>query len=149
MEVIRVCVELKVNVSGNYSNGKSPPSPVCVEVLNGINAHEILKMASTQDPCYNFTAVKTMWGHSVYSICGIDRRPADKIYWMIEIDGKSASVGIDSLRPGDGSTLVFVYKQLFWRQMKASSFTLVVRLTFVGQISAFSRLYLHRTTRHS
>ncbi|KAJ7347660.1 hypothetical protein OS493_039703, partial [Desmophyllum pertusum] len=58
-KVIRVCVELKFNVSGNYSNGRSPPSPVCVEVLNGTNAHEILKMAATQDPCYNFTAVKT------------------------------------------------------------------------------------------
>ncbi|XP_020616706.1 gastric intrinsic factor-like [Orbicella faveolata] len=112
---IRVCVELKFNAT-KYTDGKSPPSPACVEVRNGTNAHKILKLAATQDPCFNFTAKMTMWGHSVQSICGIHRRPAEKVYWMIYIDGKSASTGIDYLIPGDGSTLVFVYKQLFWRK---------------------------------
>ncbi|XP_078358162.1 transcobalamin-1-like [Oculina patagonica] len=112
---IRVCVELVFNAT-KYTSGRSPPLPACVKVRNGTNAHDILKMAATQDSCFNFTAVMTMWGHSVYSICGLDRRPADKVYWMIYIDGKSARTGIDYLRPGDGSTLVFVYKQLFWRK---------------------------------
>ncbi|KAL9983027.1 hypothetical protein ACROYT_G005151 [Oculina patagonica] len=112
---IRVCVELEFNAT-KYTGGRSPPSPACVQVRNGTNAHEILKMAATQDSCFNFTAVMTMWGHSVYSICGLDRRPADKVYWMIYIDSKSAPTGIDDLRPGGGSTLVFVYKQLFWRK---------------------------------
>lgn len=114
---IRVCVELKFNAT-KYTDGKSPPSPACVEVRNGTNAHEILKLAATQDPCFNFTVKMTMWGNSVRSICGVHRRPADKVYWMIKIDGKSAKTGIDYLIPGDGSTLVFVYKQLFWRKWK-------------------------------
>ena len=112
---IHVCVELHFNAT-KYTDGRSSPSRACVEVRNGTNAHEILKIAATQDSCFNFTAVMTMWGHSVRSICGISRRPADKVYWMIRIDGKSARTGIDYLKPGDGSTLVFVYKQLFWRK---------------------------------
>lgn len=119
---IRVCVELKFNAT-KYTDGKSPPSPACVEVRNGTNAHEILKLAATQDPCFNFTVKMTMWGNSVRSICGVHRRPADKVYWMIKIDGKSAKTGIDYLIPGDGSTLVFVYKQLFWRKWKRKPFT--------------------------
>ena len=110
---IRVCVELRFNAT-KYTDGKSVPSPVCVEVRNGTNAHKILKLAAAQNPCFNFTAKMTMWGHSVHSICGIQRRPADKVYWISYIDGKSAS--IDYPIPSDGSTLVFVYKQLFWRK---------------------------------
>ena len=110
---IRVCVQLEFNAT-EYTNGKTPPSPVCVKVLNGTNAHEILKLAAKQDSCYDFTAVMTMWGHRIYSICGIHRRPSDKVYWAIEVDGRSARTLMDYLRPGDGSTLVFVYKQYFW-----------------------------------
>ena len=112
---IRICVQLEFNAT-EYADGKTPPSPVCVEVRNGTNAHEILKLAAKQDSCYNFTAVMTMWGHSVHSICGVYRRPADKVYWSIKIDGKSAKTGIDYLKPGDGSTLKFVYKQYSWRK---------------------------------
>jgi len=115
-KMIRVCVTLKFNESHKYSNGRIIPPPVCVEVLNGTNAYEILKIAATRDGCYSFDAKKTMWGHSIYAICGIYRKPKEKFYWMIYINGQSAKVGIDSLRPANGSTLLFEFKQLSWRK---------------------------------
>ncbi|KAL9981611.1 hypothetical protein ACROYT_G010337 [Oculina patagonica] len=111
--MINVCVELQFNVS-KYSDGKTPPPPVCVTVFNGTNAHDILKEAAKNHSCYNFTTLDTPYGRSIESICGIYRRPADKFYWMIYIDGKSAPVGIDDLRPGHGSKLSFQYKKLNW-----------------------------------
>ena len=111
--MINVCVELQFEVN-KYSKGKSPPPRVCVKVLNGTNAHDILKVAVNEHPCYNFTAVNTSWGHMITSICEIEQRHSDKFYWTIKIDGKSAATGIDDLIPSDGSNLLFEYKKLNW-----------------------------------
>lgn len=111
--MIEVCVELQFDVS-EHSDGKSPPPEACVTVVNGTNAHDILIEASNQHSCYNFTTVDTSYGHAIESICDIHKRPSDKFYWLIYIDGKSASVGIDDLRPGHGSKLSFHYKKVNW-----------------------------------
>ena len=84
-------------------------------VANGTNAHNILKEAAKKHPCYAFTTQTSTYGHSVTSICGVQRRPVDKFYWMIYIDEETAPVGVDDLTPGHGSTLSFRYKQLHWR----------------------------------
>ena len=111
--MINVCIELQFEVN-KHSTGKSPPPRTCVEVLNGTNAHDILKVAASNHPCYNFTVLHTSFGRMIKSVCDIAQRPADKFYWTINIDGKSATVGIDDLKPGDGSILGFEYKQLNW-----------------------------------
>lgn len=113
LQIVEVCVELEFNVT-KYSNGQSPPPRVCVTVVNGTNAHDILKEAANQHSCYNLTTVNTSYGRMIESICGIHNRPADKYHWLIYIDGKSAPVGIDDLRPGHGSTLSFRYKKVNW-----------------------------------
>ncbi|CAH3111192.1 unnamed protein product [Porites lobata] len=115
-EMINVCVELQFEAN-KYSKGKSPPPRVCVKVLNGTNAHDILKVAVNEHPCYNFTAVNTSWGHMITSICEIEQRHSDKFYWMVKIDGKSAATGIDDLIPSDGSNLLFEYKKLNWGKL--------------------------------
>lgn len=114
--MIRVRVKLDFNEIHKYSNGRSVPAPVCVKVLNGTNAHDILKLATKQNSCFSVHAVKTMWGHSVHDICGIERKPKDKFYWTIYINGKSAKTGIDYLKPSNGSTVLFAFKQLNWRK---------------------------------
>lgn len=111
--MINVCVELQFEGS-KYSNGANPPPRACVQVLNGTNAHDILKVAADVHPCYNFTVLHTSYGRMIKSICDVDQRPADRFYWLIHIDGKSAPVGIDDLRPADGSTLSFQHKQMNW-----------------------------------
>ncbi|KAM7436534.1 hypothetical protein ABFA07_013693 [Porites harrisoni] len=112
-KMINVCVELQFEVN-KYSKGKTPPPRACVNVLKGTNAHDILTMALKEHPCYKFTVKMTSWGRSIMSICDITRRPVDKYYWMIKINGKSATTGIDNLRPSDGSHLLFEYKKLYW-----------------------------------
>lgn len=111
--MVNVCVELQFEVN-KYSKGKTPPPRACVNVLKGTNAHDILTMAVKEHPCYKFTVKMTSWGRSIISICDITRRPVDKYYWMIKINGKSATTGIDNLRPTDGSHLLFEYKKLYW-----------------------------------
>lgn len=112
---ITVCVELKFVNINKYTKGKTAPTTECVTVANGTNAYDILKEAAKKNACYAFTTQKTSYGNSVTSICGVQRRPVDKFYWMIYVDEKSATAGVDDLRPGDGSTLSFRYKQLHWR----------------------------------
>jgi len=80
-------VALKFNETHKYSNGRIIPPPVCVEVLNGTNAHEILKMAAARDGCYSLNTEESMWGHFITAICGIDQKPKEKFYWMIYING--------------------------------------------------------------
>ena len=113
-QLINVCVELQFEENKKYSKDASLPPRACVEVLNGTNAHDILEAAANHHPCYNFTALNTAYGRMITSICDIEQRPADKYYWVIYVDGKSAPVGIDDLRPADGSILRFQYKQLNW-----------------------------------
>jgi len=113
-KMINVCVELQFEENKKYSKDASLPPRACVEVLNGTNAHDILEAAANHHPCYNFTALNTAYGRMITSICDIEQRPADKYYWVIYVDGKSAPVGIDDLRPADGSILRFQYKQLKW-----------------------------------
>ena len=115
LQMIEVCVELKFDAN-NHTVGKTPPPPVCVTVLNGTNAHDILKLAANQHPCYHFTAVLGSYGHSVLSICDIHRVPVEKFYWMIYIDGHSAPVGIDDLKPQNGDILSFKFEKLHWRK---------------------------------
>lgn len=93
---------------------KGLPPPAYVEVENGTNAHDILKEAANQHDCYNFTAISTAFGHMIKSICGVASNSVEKLYWMIYIDGKSATVGIDDLRPKHGSILRFQYEKVNW-----------------------------------
>jgi len=108
--MIEVCVELQFNVS-YHSNGESPPSEACVTVVNGTNAHDILAEASNQHPCYNFTTKDTSYGRMIESICNIQGNvtPEEMFYWSIYINGQLAQVGIDDLKPGQGSKLDFEY----------------------------------------
>lgn len=110
---IEVCVELQFNAS-YHSNGESPPPEACVTVLNGTNAHDILVEASNQHPCYNLTTKDTSYGRMIESICDIHSNNTLYLYWLIYIDGKSATVGIDDLKPGQGSKLSFQYQKLNW-----------------------------------
>ncbi|PFX24721.1 gastric intrinsic factor-like [Stylophora pistillata] len=112
---ITVCVELRFVDTNKDTEGKTPPPTKCVTVANGTNAHNILKEAAKKHPCYAFTTQTSTYGHSVTSICGVQRRPVDKFYWMIYIDEETAPVGVDELKPAHGSTLSFRYKQLHWR----------------------------------
>lgn len=111
--MIEVCVELKFSAS-NHPNGSSPPTEVTVEVVNGTNAHDMLVEASIQHSCYNLTTKDTSYGRMIESICDIHTRPNDMFYWLIYIDEKSAPVGIDDLKPGQGSKLSFRYQKLNW-----------------------------------
>lgn len=117
-QTVTICVELlfEVNTLPNVvqESGPSTPPRACVEVVNGTNAHDILKEAANQHPCYNFTVNLTSYGRMIKSICNVEQKPAEKFYWMIYINGKPATVGIDDLQPNDGSTLGFHYKQLNW-----------------------------------
>ena len=108
--MIEVCVELQFNVS-NHSGGESPPPQVNVTVVNGTNAHDILVEASNQHPCYKLTTEDTSYGRMIESICDIRKRPNDMFYWLVYIDGKTATVGIDDLKPGQGSKLSFRYQK--------------------------------------
>ena len=70
--------------------------------------------ASNQHPCYNFTTKDTSYGRMIESICDIHSSGTLYLYWLIYIDGQSAPVGIDDLKPGQGSKLSFQYHKLNW-----------------------------------
>ena len=119
--MITVCVELDIEGKKKSSKEanlnivpKKIPPRMCVEVVNGTNAHDILKVAADRHPCYNFTVLHTSYGRMIKSICGTEQKPAEKLYWMIHINEKTAPVGIDDLRPQHGSTLRFHYKKMNW-----------------------------------
>jgi hypothetical protein len=110
---IKVCVRLEfLTTSSDGTTGTAPPS-VSVTVLNGTNAHDILVLASKQHACYRFTTTMTAWGRSITSICGVAKDPANKKYWTIYSDpNTSATSGIDTFLPKDGSCVIFKYKKL-------------------------------------
>lgn len=125
--MIRVQVELLFNHSdfsekSNRSENTFPaevsskglPPSAYVEVENGTNAHDILKEAANQHECYNFTAIFTPFGNMIKSICGVASNSRENLYWIVYIDGKSAQVGIDDLRPKHGSILRFQYEKVNW-----------------------------------
>jgi hypothetical protein len=110
---IQVCVRLEfLTTSINGTLAKAPP-PVHVTVNNGTNAHDILRIAAKKNPCYGITTRKGAYGHSITSICGVYRDPANNKYWMIYSGpNTSAGTGIDTFRPRNGTCAIFKFKKL-------------------------------------
>ena len=100
---------------------KAPAGPEYFVLKNGSSAHDLLKVARHKDPCFEFTAQKSSWGHWLEVLCGVKSKPKLKQYWSIRIaedavtSGKSAKTGIDGLKPTDGSCVIFLFKQYYWK----------------------------------
>ena len=107
-QIITVSVQLEFNVT-NIT--RTEPAPVTVSVTQGTTAFTILELASQQNTCYNATYQQFSFGRSIVSICGVASDSSKSRFWLIYINGVSAQVGIDGLKPNDGDIITFVYKQ--------------------------------------
>ena len=110
-QIITVRVQLEFNVP----NLTRTEPAVTVNVTNGTTAFTVLQLASQQNPCYNATFQQFSFGRSIVSICGVARDTANSYFWLIYINGVSAQVGIDGLKPNDGDIITFVYKELSFK----------------------------------
>lgn len=113
---IEVCTRVEFLTSPANVSAPTNPSPVHLTVANGTNAYNILKLAATKNPCYNFTAKLSAFGHFITSICGVFQEPANKKYWMIYSDNNTLTpTGVDNYRPKDGTCVIFKFQKLNFR----------------------------------
>lgn len=88
------------------------------------SVHHVLKVAATMHPCYNFVAKKYAYGHSLRSICGVERDRTRKKYWSSYFRPMNATwtdqdvkgtTGMDRLRLKDGWCIIYKYRQFYFR----------------------------------
>jgi hypothetical protein len=106
--IFQISVSVKLTFT-NYPDPNVLPAEQVV-AANGTTAFEFLQLAAQVNPCYIFNYTTFSIGRYITTICCVEENKTTNFHWFIYLNGKPSSVGADSLKPKNGDTLTYEYR---------------------------------------